>query len=174
MYKSNEEFAKAMSELLFSMRIEETIPYGNDCEYVPMEFAHKIVDDPAHIVRIKQRLYDNILSEVNQFPKKYLNEYGVLGYTTDMYDHAFSVDAYVDEVHTDMVEALEKLEEDQRQARLVVTYAIRTEIVRIESDPESGEQEELETDGIARSREFIDYKTAEFLQDKIMEHLKAQ
>ena len=160
MYKTNEEFAKAMSELLFSMRIEETIPYGNECEYVPMSEALKIVDDPAHIVRIKKRIYENVLADVNQSPQKFTNEYGKLGYTTDTYDHAFSVDAYVDEVYTEQQEALEKLEEDQRQARLKVRYVVRLEVERIEYDPELNEEEFIETDSGETAGSFDSFEDA--------------
>lgn len=140
MYKTNEDYATAMSELLFQMRIEENIPYGNECEYVPTEFAEKIIDDPKHIVLIKKRIYENVLADVNLSPQKFTNKYGKLGYTIDTYDHAFSVDAYVDEAWTEQQEALEALEEDQRQARLKVRYKVWVEVERIETD----EQEDTE------------------------------
>lgn len=166
MYKTNEDFATAMSELLFEMRIESDMPYGNECEYVPQEFAEKIIDDPAHMLLIKKRIYENVLADVNQSPNKFINEHGVLGYTTDTYDHAFSVDAYVDEAYTAHQEALEALEEDQRQARLKVRYVVRLEVERIEYDPETDEEEFLETDSGETAGSFDSFEDAQKAQAK--------
>ena len=107
MYKTQIEFAKAMSVLLFEMRIESDTPYGDNDSPVPDDFATGIIDDPDHIVRIKERIENSIMEHLEHSP----NDYAVrddhhptrkyYSYCTDVYDHAMAIDAYVDEMYDD-------------------------------------------------------------------------
>ena len=124
-------YAKRMSELLFEMRIESDMPYGNDCEPVPQEWGASIVDDPEHIVLIKTRIEKSILDELTHNPMRFFNEEkGNYEYHTDTFDHAFCVDGYLDELY-----------EEQRQARLQKKWNVRIEIERYELDPETGDED---------------------------------
>jgi len=124
MYNTIEEYALAMSVLLFEMRIESE--YCN--EEVSEEYFNKIVDDPEHMVLIKKRIYDNVLEGVQQCPNEHMFD-GELGYNANTYDYAQAVDNYVEELY-----------EAERQARLIVKYKVWVEIERIETDPEDGEE----------------------------------
>lgn len=128
------KFAKEMSELLFEMRVESDIPYGNDCELPPQDWAEKIIDDPEHIPLIKARIEKSILNTVTAYPDTYWN--GIEGeyrYITDTYDHAFCVDGYLDELY-----------ETQRQARLQKKWKVWVEIERYEYDPETGDEDYID------------------------------
>jgi len=124
MYNTVEEYALAMSALLFEMRIESE--YCN--EDVSLEYFNKIVDDPEHQVLIKKRIYENVLEAVQQCPNEHKFE-GEFGYNANTYDYAQAVDNYVEELH-----------EAERQARLKVRYKVWIEIERIETDPEDGDE----------------------------------
>lgn len=120
MYNTIEEYAEAMSQLLFEMRIESDFI----TEDVPEEYLNKIVDDPKHQVLIKKRIYDNVLEDAKRSPDNHKFE-GEFGYNTDTYDFAHAVDAYVEELY-----------EAERQARLKKKWKVWVEIERIETDPE--------------------------------------
>jgi len=169
MYNTREEFAVAMSEQLFKMRIEDSSPYGDDDNPVPMDYAHKIVDNPAHILLIKKRIRDSVITAMCKNLSLYRDRYNGFVYTTDVYDHAFAVDAYVDELYTAEQQALEDLEEDQRQARLIVKYVLRIEVERVESDPETGETEYHETDTGALVGDIDTYEEAQKVAQRLTE-----
>ena len=105
MYKTQIEFAIAMSVLLFEMRIESDTPYGDNDNPVPQDFAEKIIDDPDHIVLIKKRIQDSIMEHLELSPKDYTTrddhhpDRMYWSYCTDVYDHAMAIDAYLDEQH---------------------------------------------------------------------------
>lgn len=107
MYKTQIEFAIAMSVLLFEMRIESDTPYGDNDNPVPDDFAEKIIDDPDHIVRIKERIKNSIMEHLEHSPDDYAvrddhhptKKY--YSYCTDVYDHAFAIDAYVQDLYDD-------------------------------------------------------------------------
>jgi len=125
MYNTIEEYALAMSVLLFEMRIESE--YCN--EEVSEEYFNKIVDDPEHMVLIKKRIYDNVLEGVQQCPNEHMFD-GELGYNANTYDYAQAVDNYVEELY-----------EAERQARLIKKYKVWVEIERIETDNETGDED---------------------------------
>jgi len=107
MYKTQIEFAIAMSVLLFEMRIESDTPYGDNDNPVPEDFATGIIDDPDHIVLIKKRIQDSIMTHLELSPKDYTvrddhdPERMYYSYCTDVYDHAMAIDAYLDEMYDD-------------------------------------------------------------------------
>jgi hypothetical protein len=172
MYNTREEFAVAMSEQLFQMRIEDSSPYGDDDIPVPMDYAHQIVDNPAHILLIKKRIRDSVITAMCKNLSLYRDRYNGFVYTPDVYDHAFAVDAYVDELYIAEQQALEDLEEDQRQARLIVTYVVRTEVERQEYDPETEETEYVETDSGECGGKFNSYDEAIKAQQKGLDTIR--
>ena len=143
-------FAQRMAQLLFEMRIEQDMPYGNECEPVPQEWGDKIVDDPEHMVLIKNRIRDSILESLEVDPMRFFNtEKGDYEYHTDTFDHAFCVDGYLDELY-----------EKQRKARIKTRYVVRLEVEKIEYDPETGEEDFLETDSGETAGNFKNYEDA--------------
>lgn len=127
-------FADKMAQLLFEMRIEQDIPYGNDCEPVPQEWAEKIIDDPEHIENIKHRIRMSIIETLGRNPMQFWNEEkGDYEYHTDTFDHAFCVDGYLDELY-----------EKQRQERITKKWKIWIEVERIEYDPETNEEDYID------------------------------
>jgi len=105
MFKTQIEFAIAMSVLLFEMRIESDTPYGDNDNPVPEAFALSVIDDPDHIVRIKKRIQDSIMEHLEHSPNDYTivhdDDKKYYAYCTDVYDHAMAIDAYVDEMYDD-------------------------------------------------------------------------
>ena len=102
MFKTQIEFAIAMSVLLFEMRIESDTPYGDNDKPVPLDYAEKVIDDPDHIVAIKKRIQDSIMEHLELSPNDYatFNQDRTVkhySYCTDVYDHAMAIDAYLDE-----------------------------------------------------------------------------
>ena len=105
MFKTQIEFAIAMSVLLFEMRIESDTPYGDNDNPVPQDFALQVIDDPEHIVQIKKRIQDSIMEHLESSPDDYTivhdDDKKYYSYCTDVYDHAMAIDAYVDEMYDD-------------------------------------------------------------------------
>jgi len=128
MYNTIEEYALAMSILLFEMRIESDVPN----EDVPEEYFNKIVDDREHSILIKNRIYENVLADAKQCPDNHKFD-GEFGYNHNTYDFAMAVDAYVEELH-----------ETERQARLIKKWKIWVEVERIETDPETGDEDYID------------------------------
>jgi len=115
MAKTKESFAKKMSELLFEMRIESDIPYGNDCDLAPEVFAMNIINDPEEIPVIKERIEESILqADLTQFWDDEKKEYS---YQPDLYDHAWCVDGYIDEKYQEEKNVLETISNRFRKAR---------------------------------------------------------
>lgn len=151
MYNTIEEYAEAMSTLLFEMRIESE--YCN--EEVSEEYFNKIVDDPEHMVLIKKRIYENVHNDVKQCPDNHKFE-GEFGYNANTYDFAHAVDAYVEELH-----------EKQRQARLKKKWKVWVEVERIETDEEDGMEDYIDEEcpvGIAYCDSL---EAANYLQNEI-------
>ena len=96
-------FATAMSDELFIMKAEDlpcnTLYLIEDHaqEFVPPEYVTGIIDDPAHISAIKERIRLSVLADVQANP----DEYDMCGddyvYSGNIYDHACLVDAYIEE-----------------------------------------------------------------------------
>ena len=105
MYKTPKEFAIAMSNLLFEMRIESDTPYGDNDNPVPEAFAMSVIDNAACIFRIKKRIEKSILEHLEASPNDYTTRDNhhptrmYYSYCTDVYDHAMAIDAYVDEAY---------------------------------------------------------------------------
>ena len=141
-----EDFAQRMSNELFIMRAEDDFTCG---ESIPDTYRDKILDDPEHIAKMKKLIYDAVLEGVTECPQLYkTDEEGNFIYSSDCYDYCFTVDNYIQ----DLFDA-------ERDARLVIKYKIWVEIERIEYDPETQEEEYLETDspmGICYRRSMED------------------
>ena len=139
-----EDFAQRMSNELFIMRAEDDFTCG---ESIPDTYRDKILDDPEHIAKMKKLIYDAVFDGVTEFPDSYkTDEEGNFIYSSDCYDYCYAVDNYIQDVF-----------DAEREARLIVKYKIWVEIERIEYDPETQEEEYLETDcpeGIGYRRTF--------------------
>jgi hypothetical protein len=124
------KFAKAMSILLFQMRIE-------DYEGETKEFTDRILDNEHHIKMMKNIIYLNILEAVNENPKQFnTDDNGDYKYTApDTYDFAYAVDTYVEEQY-----------ELERKARLIIKHKVSLVIERRETDPKDGKEENFPVD----------------------------
>lgn len=101
--KNFTEFAEAMSELLFEMRLEDiggSALYDSISNEIPETFINNILDKQVHIDIIKKRICDDILvTDSNKFWNK---TKGIYEYTApDTYDHSYLVDTYIQEVWED-------------------------------------------------------------------------
>ena len=120
-------FAKAMSELLFTMRNESDA----NVDDVSKERADAIAADPVHITEIKLRIFKHVYEDVCNFPQNFQinEETGEYEYTTDVYDYGFSYDNYI-----------ENLVEKERQSKLKTKYKVWIEVERIDTDEEGNEE----------------------------------
>lgn len=98
-------FAIAMSILLFEMRSEDlynekTILYyedkNGDQQEIPPEYVDKILDTEIHQDEIIKRLKVSVEQQVQQFPLLYQDHKGKLGYHSDIYEHAYLIDTYIE------------------------------------------------------------------------------
>ena len=103
MYKTKEEFAVAMSELLFEMRDNDF----DGCDHedingkpIPEEFYNKILRDPVQQTIIKERIRMSVLEHVTRDPNYFTQPDGGFAYTApDTYDHSYQMDAHVEQMH---------------------------------------------------------------------------
>jgi hypothetical protein len=82
-------------------------------------------------------------------------------YSGDIYDHAYSVDRYIEELYDEV-----------RKARLKVRYVVRLEVERIEHDPEDGTTDFFETDTGETAGDFDNFEAAVAAQSKASNLLK--
>ena len=98
-----------MSDLLWDLRIEDlnnSMLFDDDGNQIPVDFIDKVLDDPEHQKAIKERLRMSVLDDVTANPQKYVEkrtgedtrEYV---YSSDVYDHAYLVDNYVEDQYAD-------------------------------------------------------------------------
>lgn len=143
-----ENFATRMSNELFIMRAENDFTCGDGL--ISDTYRDKILDSPVHIANMKKLIYDDVLNWITDFPNDFTTDAeGNFIYTYDTcYDFCFHVDDYIETEY-----------EKERQKRLIIKYKVWVEIERIEYDPETQEEEYLETDsplGICYRRTFED------------------
>jgi len=101
-----EIFAKAMSEQLFEMRSEDIDvssltwedKYG-DTHVIPDEYVGKVLNSDIHKEQIKLLLYVAIRDDVTARPTAYIlkrtGKHEEYVYSSDVYDFAYLVDAYI-------------------------------------------------------------------------------
>lgn len=139
-------FAKAMSELLFTMRHSSMAEVDGTTE----EQRNTIADDPLHKCEIKLHIFKHIFEDVTNYPQNFeQDENGEYVYTIDVYDYCYSYDIYIEE-----------LVKKERQSKLKITYRIVLSIVRVETD-EEGNADELECDCPVSILDVPSYEMAE-------------
>lgn len=98
-----EDFSIRMSELLFTMRSEDSSGCElstDDGRTVPEQYRTKILDNKHHCTCIKERIKLDILLFFSQFlsSNQYdVDEDGNYQYSPDVYDHAYCMDIYIEE-----------------------------------------------------------------------------
>lgn len=95
-----------MSVLLYDMRAEDinnTILLDDDNQQIPVDFIDNVLDKQVHQNIIKERIRMSVLEHVMQCPNAYnTDDNGDYTYTApDTYDHAYLMDAYLQEVYAD-------------------------------------------------------------------------
>lgn len=120
-----EKFALAMSEQLFTMRVEDLVNMilfadSDDSEQIPVDFVDSILDEDVHIAAIKERIRAELLEQVQQCPNYFMQKHMGQGdtqtseyvYSSVVYDYAYMVDVYIKERYEE--------EEKQNLIRLVM------------------------------------------------------
>jgi len=103
-----EEFAVAMSVLLYEMRIESDImntlvtPTTNN--EVPASYVNLIIDDDEHAHKIRHLIKNDIINYLEQCPDDWKDDKGEYEYQTDVYDYSGHVDSYVEQLYEDTKE----------------------------------------------------------------------
>lgn len=101
-----ENFAIAMSDLLFTMRIEDSffseLTTPNTNVLIPEDFKDNIVNKDIHIKKMKSLIKNDIVGYLTQYPNNYKNEKGVYEYQPNVYDHSTYVDTYVEQLYEDL------------------------------------------------------------------------
>jgi hypothetical protein len=103
-----EKFAIAMSDLLWDLRVEDinnSMLFDSEGEQIPVDFIDGILDDETHKKAIVEKIRMSVLEDVTARPTAYIlkrtgktEEYV---YSTDVYDHSYVVDSYVQERYED-------------------------------------------------------------------------
>ena len=154
-----EKFAIAMSEQLFEMRIENIFSFDTE---IPVEYINKIIDNPIHIKLIKERIRMRVFGIVTNHPNLYPKDVnGDYEYCSAVYDHAYELDLYVEELY-----------EKERQARLIKTYEVIVGIREIETDPETGESNIKDTDYTETLPPFEELEDALEMEKSIINLIK--
>lgn len=126
-------FAERMSELLFDMRNEDlcnNLDLDQDMTYTE-EYAEKILENEEHVKKIKNLIKISVIAKLGENPLAYVNEKGDdYEYQSDTYDHAYHMDEYI-----------QKLWDEEREARLIKKWKVWIEIERIETDPIDGDED---------------------------------
>lgn len=84
--KDVKKFAKEMADTIFLIHIEGTFLYEN--EELSKEFIEMIVDDYKHVKKIKKRIANLILKDIES---GYITK---LEYTSDLYDYGYEISEY--------------------------------------------------------------------------------
>jgi hypothetical protein len=137
--EAEKTFAKNMSELLYQMRIESSSGFvcsdenGND---IPEEYAERIVDDSTHSKIMHDTIYNEILRDVADYPENFATDAnGILTYCPETFIYASAIDAYIENQYN-----------KERRARLNIKYKVWVHIERIETDPETNNEQYFDED----------------------------
>lgn len=105
-----EKWAESMSDILYTMRAESdlsgamlTTPTTNNA--VPHSFIESTVDDKEHIEKMKEIIRKDIVNHLKQCPSNYMNEKGEYEYQSDVYDFAYVIDSYIEQLYEDTKES---------------------------------------------------------------------
>jgi Zn finger protein HypA/HybF involved in hydrogenase expression len=100
-----EAWALAMSELLYTMRSEDSFCTQLSCPttdtIVPEDFKDKIVDSKEHSNKMKEEIRLNIIHHLTKCPSDYMNESSEYEYQSDVYDFSYVVDSYIEQLYED-------------------------------------------------------------------------
>lgn len=125
------KFAERMSEQLYEMRSED-LPDGTVT--FDEKFLNETLDNPEHVKNIKLWIERSIIAKLGEDPTAYLNDDGDdYEYKYDTYDHAYLMDEYIQQQY-----------DDKREARLEKKWKVWIEIERIETDPETGDEDYID------------------------------
>ena len=101
-----EIFAIAMSDLLYTMRIESSFFSGlltpNTDNLIPEDFKDKIVDDKNHSHVMRLLIKNNIFNDLTECPDTFKNDKGEYEYHPDVYEYSYVVDSYVEQQYEDL------------------------------------------------------------------------
>lgn len=93
-----ELFARENAQTIFEMRIEGEGLYEDD--EMSKEFIQGIVDNEQHATAIKNKIRNNILEEVQDFPNDFERDAdGKLTYDYTMYDYGYAIESYCRELY---------------------------------------------------------------------------
>lgn len=98
-------FAIAMSDLLFSMRTEDSFCSEIECPntgtIVTETFLGETLNNEEHINKIKEEIRLDVVHRLTNSPNDWKNESGEYEYQVDIYDFAYQVDNYVAQLYED-------------------------------------------------------------------------
>jgi hypothetical protein len=91
-----EEFARQNAENIFQIHIEGTCLFDEESNGgMPRDYIEKIVDDPLHMLIIKDQIRRDILNDLRVNPDNFdRDENGKLTYDATMYDYGFAIEEY--------------------------------------------------------------------------------
>jgi hypothetical protein len=99
-----EKFAEQMSDLLYELRSEDlnnTMLFDSEGQQIPVDFIDKVLESDIHKEQMKLWVRLSVLEGVQTVPSLYTNENGEYRYNSDVYDHAYLIDSYIQERYED-------------------------------------------------------------------------
>lgn len=107
MNKKISSFAKAMSELLFDMRSDDiggvSLETPTNSVSVPKEFVDEVLNSDEHISGIKCHILNAIGNHLVLNPNDFKNKRNDYRYTPDVYDFAYNMDSYIENLYEETV-----------------------------------------------------------------------